>query len=105
MTDWVALALAGCFEVGFTTFMKLSDGFSRVGYTVGFVVCVLGSFALLSRATTTIPMGTAYAIWTGIGAAGTVVVGSMAFGEPITPLRMLLLLTLFGSVVGLKVVG
>lgn len=107
MSAWLTLVLAGFFEVGFTTCMKLSEGFSRWPWTAGFAASALTSFVLLGRATSSgaIPMGTAYAVWTGIGAAGTVLVGIVAFGEPAGAARIALLLVLVGAVLGLKMVG
>jgi quaternary ammonium compound-resistance protein SugE len=103
--SWLYLILAGCFEIGFTTFMKLSDGFSRLWPTIGFVVTALVSFLLLNQAVRTIPTGTAYAVWTGIGAFGTAVVGMIFFKEPVTAGRLFFLTTLIGSVIGLKLVS
>ncbi|ROH88223.1 QacE family quaternary ammonium compound efflux SMR transporter [Pseudomethylobacillus aquaticus] len=103
--SWLLLLLAGLFEVGFTTCLKLSDGFTRLWPTLGFVVFAAISFWLLTRATATIPLGTAYAVWTGIGALGTVIVGIVAFGDPAGTLRMLFLLLLIASIIGLKLVS
>jgi quaternary ammonium compound-resistance protein SugE len=99
---WLLLVLAGAFEVGFTTSMKYAQGFTRAWPTLAFVACIVLSFALLERATRSIPLGTAYAVWTGIGAAGTVIVGAVLFAEPLNGLRMLFLATLIGSIIGLK---
>jgi quaternary ammonium compound-resistance protein SugE len=99
---WLLLVLAGLFEIGFTTSMKYAQGFTRPLPSLSFLACVILSFVLLERATQSIPLGTAYAVWTGIGAAGTVIAGSMLFGEPLTALRILFLVTLIGSIVGLK---
>ena len=70
MNSWLILFIAGFFEVGFTTFMKLSDGFTRWGYVALFAASAILSFSCLAQAMKTIPLGTAYAVWTGIGAAG-----------------------------------
>ncbi|HVY42632.1 MAG TPA: multidrug efflux SMR transporter [Hyphomicrobiaceae bacterium] len=99
---WLLLVLAGAFEVGFTTSLKYAQGFTRLWPTLAFAVCVVLSMVLLERAQQTIPLGTAYAVWTGIGAAGTVVVGAMLFAEPLSALRILFLATLIGSIIGLK---
>ena len=99
---WLMLVAAGAFEVGFTTSMKYAQGFTRPWPTIAFIACVISSFILLERATQSIPLGTAYAVWTGIGAAGTVVVGALLFGEAMTALRLLFLATLVGSIIGLK---
>ncbi|OFZ21614.1 MAG: cation transporter [Bdellovibrionales bacterium GWB1_55_8] len=105
MNGWISLIFAGFFEVGFTTMMKLSNGFSRPVFGAGFLVCAVTSFYFLNRSLTQIPIGTAYAIWTGIGAFGTAVIGMVFFRDPATPLRMLFLLTLIGSIVGLRFVA
>lgn len=105
MNPWIYLVLAGSFEIGFTTFMKLSNGFSRIPYTVAFAVCAILSFVLLNKATTAIPLGTAYAVWTGIGAAGTAIVGIAFFKDPAETWRIIFLTTLIGSIVGLKFVS
>lgn len=100
---WLMLAAAGAFEVGFTTSMKYAQGFTRLWPTLAFLACVVLSFILLERATQSIPLGTAYAVWTGIGAAGTVLVGALLFGETPSALRVVFLVTLVGSIIGLKV--
>ncbi len=103
---WIYLLLAGLLEVGFTTSMRFTDGFTRLGPTVAFAVCVAGSLYFLERAASLgIPMGTAYAIWTGIGVVGTVLVGIAAFQEPVEGIRLALLGVLIASIIGLKVVS
>ena len=102
---WLFLICAGLFEVGFTTCLKLSEGFAKPFATFGFFVCITASFALLMRATQFIPMGTAYAVWTGIGAFGTAVIGLIFFDEPATFARLAFLTLLIGSVIGLKAVS
>ena len=99
---WLWLVVAGAFEVGFTTSMKYAQGFTRLWPSLSFLVCIILSFLLLERASQSIPLGTAYAVWTGIGAAGTVIVGAVLFGEQLTALRLIFLTTLVGSIVGLK---
>jgi quaternary ammonium compound-resistance protein SugE len=99
---WVTLLLAGLFEVGFTTSMRYTEGFTKLWPTAVFLLFAAISFALLAKAAETIPLGTSYAVWTGIGAAGTVVVGIFYFGEPASALRLLFLATLIGSIIGLK---
>lgn len=103
--SWFFLVLAGLFEVGFTTCLKLSDSFSRLWPSLGFLFCAVASFWLLTRAAQTIPLGTAYAVWTGIGAFGTAVIGIYAFGDPATAWRLLFLVLLIGSIIGLKLVS
>jgi quaternary ammonium compound-resistance protein SugE len=102
---WVLLLLAGLFEVGFTTALRYTDGFTRIGPTLVFFAFAAASFYLLTQASQVIPLGTAYAVWTGIGAAGTVAVGLFFFGEPVTTLRLLFLASLIGSIIGLKLVA
>jgi quaternary ammonium compound-resistance protein SugE len=104
---WMMLLLAGLFEVGMTTFLKLSDGLTRPPYRFFFFLCAVISFVLLSRATITsaagtIPMGTAYAVWTGIGAAGTALIGMIFFRETVSLPRILLLIGLVACVAGLR---
>ncbi len=102
---WTYLIIAGFFEICFTTFLKLSDNFTHIPYTALFAVCAILSFAFLNKAITGIPIGTAYAVWTGIGAAGTVTVGILLFKEASDFLRLIFLFTLIGSIVGLKFVS
>ena len=83
MDPWLTLAFAGLFEVGFTTCLKLEE--RSKGFIVPFLICAGISFTLLSQALQSIPLGTAYAVWTGIGAIGTVLVGALAFGERLKP--------------------
>ncbi len=103
--NWIILIIAGLFEVGFTTCLKLSDNFSNLKWSIGFFVCISLSFVLLNIAIQTIPMGTAYAIWTGIGAVGTVIVGILLYNEPTDFWRLLFVFLLIGCIIGLKVVG
>jgi quaternary ammonium compound-resistance protein SugE len=99
---WLLLIVGGLFEVGFTTCLRFVDGFRNLPWTLGFLASVTLSMGLLERAARDIPMGTAYAIWGGIGAAGTVLVGIIWFGEPVTSVRILLLLALIACIVGLR---
>ena len=100
--NWIILIIAGLFEVGFTTCLKLSNNFTNLKWTSGFLACMLLSFYFLNKATTTLPMGTAYAVWTGIGAAGTVIVGIIFYNEPASFWRIFFIITLISSVLGLK---
>ena len=102
---WSLLVLAGLFEVGFTTCLKRSEGLTRPGWSLAFLLSLTISMALLTVASRTIPLGTAYAVWTGIGAAGTAVIGIVWFGDPATAGRLAFLCLLIGSVVGLKLVS
>ncbi|WP_442589589.1 DMT family transporter [Pedobacter sp. AW31-3R] len=100
--NWILLIIAGLFEVGFTTCLKLSNNFSNLKWTSGFLISVLLSFYFLNKATETLPLGTAYAVWTGIGAVGTVIVGIIYFNEPANFWRMFFIATLIASILGLK---
>ena len=101
---WFYLVIAGLFEVGFTTSLKLSDNFSKTGWSLLFFVCISLSFYFLNKAIQHIPIGTAYAVWTGIGAVGTVLVGIALFKEPADFWRMFFIILLIGSILGLKLV-
>ena len=99
---WFYLILGGLFEIGFTTSLRFVDGFRNGPWTIAFLVSVTISMALLELAARTIPMGTAYAVWGGIGALGTVVVGIIWFDEPATLIRALLILTIVAAIAGLR---
>ena len=99
---WLYLLLASVCEVGFTTSLRLSHNFKNPMAVAAFVLCVVGSLVFLELAERSIPLGTAYAIWTGIGAVGTVLIGIAWFGEPATVVRFLLIAGIVGCVVGLK---
>ena len=99
---WVWLIIGGLFEVGFTTSLRFVDGFRNVPWTIAFLVSVAISMALLELAARSIPMGTAYAVWGGIGAVGTVIVGILWFQEPSSIMRMLLILAIVGAIAALK---
>jgi quaternary ammonium compound-resistance protein SugE len=104
---WLLLVIAGLFEVGFTTCLakaKESSGTAYLLWLAGFFVSMTMSMYLLYKATLTLPMGTAYAVWTGIGAAGTAMIGILFFKEPVHTLRLFFLFTLIASIVGLKFV-
>jgi quaternary ammonium compound-resistance protein SugE len=99
---WLLLILGGLFEICFTTSLRFVDGFRNIPWTLAFLVSVTISMALLELAARSIPMGTAYAVWGGIGAIGTVAVGMLWFGEPATTLRMLLILVIVAAIAGLR---
>ena len=99
---WLYLLVGGLFEIGFTTSLRFVDGFRNWPWTIAFLVSVTISMALLELAARTIPMGTAYAVWGGIGALGTVVVGILWFDEPATLIRALLILTIVAAIAGLR---
>lgn len=106
--NWILLIIAGLFEVAFTSCLgkaKISTGSEMYLWYAGFVVALCFSMGLLIKATQTLPIGTAYAVWTGIGAVGTVLIGIFVFKEPATLLRLFFITTLIGSIIGLKVVS
>ena len=103
--NWIILVIAGLFEIGFTTCLskaKETSGTASMLWLTGFVISLVLSMYLLYRATLTIPMGTAYAVWTGIGAVGTVIIGILFFKEPTHFWRIFFIVTLIGSIIGLK---
>ena len=99
---WIYLALAGAFEIVWATAMKQSDGFSRIVPTVVTAVFLLASLSLLSVAMRTLPLGTAYAVWTGIGALGALGVGILLFDEPASLFRLASAGLILAGIVGLK---
>jgi quaternary ammonium compound-resistance protein SugE len=99
---WVWLIVGGLFEVGFTTSLRFVDGFRNVPWTIAFLIAVGISMGLLELASRTIPMGTAYAVWGGIGAVGTVLVGIAFFNEPAALVRILLILGIVAAIAGLR---
>jgi len=106
--NWLILIIAGLFEVAFAFCLgkaKETNGTEMVLWYIGFAVALTISMTLLIKATQSIPIGTAYAVWTGVGAVGTVLVGILVFKEPATFLRLFFLTTLIASIVGLKAVS
>ena len=99
---WFWLILGGLFEIAFTTSLRFVDGFRNLPWTLAFLGSVAVSMALLELAARTIPMGTAYAVWGGIGAIGTVVVGILWFGEPAGTVRVLLIFAIVAAIAGLR---
>lgn len=106
--NWIILIIAGLFEVGFASCLgkaKEATGAEAWWWYGGFIVCLTLSMLLLIKATQTLPIGTAYAVWTGIGAVGTVLIGILVFREPVTFWRVFFITTLIGSIIGLKAVS
>jgi len=106
--NWIILFIAGLFEVGFAFCLgkaKTTSGNEMYLWYLGFFIAISVSMLLLIKATQELPIGTAYAVWTGIGAVGTVLLGILVFKEPVTFFRVFFLLTLIGSIVGLKAVS
>jgi quaternary ammonium compound-resistance protein SugE len=99
---WVWLAVAGLCEIGWVVLLKASDGFTRLWPAAGTVLTVAVSFYCMAQALRALPMGTVYAVWTGIGAAGGVIWGIAAQGEPATAMRLLCVALIVAGVVGLK---
>ena len=100
--DWLLLIVAGLFEVAWATAMKASEGFTRVWPTVGMVAAMTVSIVLLGLALKTIPVSAGYAVWTGIGAAGTAILGMWLFGESREPLRVASIALIVAGIVGVK---
>jgi quaternary ammonium compound-resistance protein SugE len=99
---WVILFFAALFEIAWAVGLKYTEGFTRVGPSVWTIAALAVSVGLLGIASKSLPIGTAYAVWTGIGAAGTVIFGMILLGEPVTTARVICLLLIIGGVVGLK---
>lgn len=102
-TAWIYLILAGICEIGWAFGLKYSEGFTKLGVSIVTVVVMILSFVLLAQAMKHLPLGTAYAIWTGIGAAGTAILGIVFLNEPRDALRIFCILLIIAGVVGLKV--
>jgi quaternary ammonium compound-resistance protein SugE len=101
---WLYLIAAAACEIAFAASLKMTANFSNLKWTIVFLFFYILSIVLLNKAVQTIPIGTAYAVWTGIGAAGTVIIGIVWFREPASFWRLFFLVTLVMSIVGLKVV-
>jgi len=99
---WLWLIVGGLFEVGFTTSLRFVDNFRNLHWTLAFLVSVAISMSLLEVASRSIPMGTAYAVWGGIGAVGTVIVGILWFQEPSSTIRILLILAIVAAIAALR---
>ena len=101
---WILLCIAGFLEIAFALGMKASEGFTRPVPALVTIIAGLASVVLLSMSLKTLPVGTGYAVWTGIGAAGTAIVGVLVLGDSAAPLRILCLVLILGGVIGLKLV-
>jgi quaternary ammonium compound-resistance protein SugE len=99
---WVVLFIAGLFETLWAVGLKYSQGFTRPLPTIGTVAAIVASMSLLGVALRTLPLGTAYAVWTGIGSVGTAVLGIILFREPATAMRLLCILLIVSGIIGLK---
>jgi quaternary ammonium compound-resistance protein SugE len=102
VSPWLALFAAGLLEIAWAFGLKYSDGLTRFWPTAATVVAILLSFGLMALALRSLPFGTAYAVWTGIGAAGTIIVGMVIFSEPADPVRIICLALIVAGMVGLK---
>jgi quaternary ammonium compound-resistance protein SugE len=102
---WLILILAGLCECGFTTCLALSNGLTKLGWGIAFVLLSIVSFGLVTFAAQKIPLGTAYAVWTGIGAFGTALIGIIWFKDPATFWRLVFLSGMIVCLIGLKVVS
>ena len=100
--SWIILFLAGLFEIGWAIGLKYTEGFTRPLPTVLTAAAMLTSISLLGMAVKQLPLGTAYAIWTGIGAVGTVIAGIILFGESVSPIRLLSVLLILCGLIGLE---
>ena len=103
--SWIYLLLAGLFEIGFAVGLKYTQGFTRLWPSIGTLVAAAISLWLLTQSLKVLPLGTAYAIWTGIGALGVVTLGILFFGESASPARLLCIGLIVSGVVGLKLVS
>lgn len=101
--DWLLLMVAGVFEVVWATGLKYTEGFTRLWPSLGTLAAMAVSMVLLAQALRTIPVGTGYAVWTGIGAAGTAIMGIMLFGESRQALRLLCISLIVAGILGLKI--
>jgi quaternary ammonium compound-resistance protein SugE len=99
---WLYLVVAGLFEIGWAVGLKYTQGFTRLWPSVATIAAIVVSMGLLAVAVRTIPVGTGYAVWTGIGALGTATIGILLFGEPATPLRLICLGLILTGILGLK---
>ncbi|ENV33627.1 quaternary ammonium compound efflux SMR transporter SugE [Acinetobacter gerneri] len=99
---WILLVIAGLFEVVWAYSMKVSEGFSRLGPSILTIVFMIASFSLLSYVMKTLPLGTAYTVWTGIGAVGSFLVGILILGEPASAMRMLAAVLIISGLVLMK---
>ena len=100
--NWTVLVLAGLFEIGWAIGLKYTEGFTRLWPTIGTVLAMVISLGLLGIAMKSLPVGTAYAVWVGVGAVGTAILGIVLFGEPANAGRLLSLALILAGIIGLK---
>lgn len=99
---WIVLVIAGLFEISWAVGLKYTEGFTRLWPTVGTGLALAASMALLGVALRTLPLGTAYAVWTGIGSVGTAILGIILFREPASTLRLVCIALIVAGIIGLK---
>ncbi len=102
---WIYLLIAGIFEVSWAIGLKMSDGFSNVIISILTIIGMIASFYFLSLSLKNIPLGSAYAIWTGIGIIGTVILGTILFKEPFSLLKLICILFIISGITGLKLIS
>ncbi|MEU8133854.1 DMT family transporter [Streptodolium elevatio] len=102
---WLLVIVAGVLETGFALLLKASDGFTKLWPTIGFALCAISSFGLLTLSLKTLDVGPAYAVWTGIGAAGTAIMGIFLYGESSSVLKLVSIALILAGVVGLNLSG
>ena len=103
--EWFFLFIAGLFEAAWAIGLKYTDGFTRLYPSIFTVVCMILSFYFLSQSLKTLPIGTSYAIWTGIGVIGTTILGALLFNESLNLARVFCILLIFSGIVGLRLIS
>lgn len=103
--EWFYLVVAGLFEVGWAIGLKYSQGFTKILPSIGTIIGMIASFYFLSVSLKSLPLGTAYAIWTGIGTIGTVLLGIILFKEPVNIMRILCIVLIVSGIIGLKLLS
>lgn len=103
--EWIILLIAGLFEISWAIGLKYSHGFSQIVPSVLTVICMIASFYFLALALKSLPLGTAYAVWTGIGTLGTVILGIVLFKEPVTAVRLFCIALIVSGITGLKLIS
>ncbi len=101
---WIYLLVAGLFEISWAVGLKFTHGFSRIIPSTLTVICMIASFYFLALALKNLPLGTAYAVWTGIGTVGTVIFGIILFKEPVTVMRLVCIALIVSGITGLKLI-
>ncbi len=103
--EWIVLLIAGLFEISWAIGLKYSHGFTQIVPSVLTVICMIASFYFLALALKSLPLGTAYAVWTGIGTIGTVILGIILFKEPVTAVRIFCIALIVSGITGLKLIS